>query len=60
MHGKLAVDELMRCVSNHLLITNIWIGECEFNFPEAHGEGLEVLGPLRVGRAIDPPFSNRR
>jgi hypothetical protein len=51
MHDKPAVDELVRCVSKHLLITNIWIGEGELSFPEAYGEELEVLGPLKVGRA---------
>ena len=57
MHDKPAVDELVRCVSNHLLITNIWIGESELNFPEAYGEELEVLGPLRVGRGYRFSFS---
>ncbi len=33
-----------RCVSDRLLITNIWIGERELSFPEAYGEELEVLG----------------
>jgi Acetoacetate decarboxylase (ADC) len=56
-HDKPAVDELVRCVSSHLLITNIWIGESELNFPEAYGEELEVLGPLRVGRGYRFSFS---
>src|SRR6202023_2730886 len=57
MHDKPAVDELVRCVSNHLLITNIWIGESELLFPEAYGEELEVLGPLKVGRGYRFSFS---
>src|SRR5216683_1961478 len=57
MHDKPAVDELVRCVSNHLLITNIWIGESELIFPEAYGEELEVLGPLKVGRGYRFSFS---
>ena len=57
MHDKPAVDELVRCVSNHLLITNIWIGEGELDFPEAYGEELEVLGPLKVGRGCRFTFS---
>jgi acetoacetate decarboxylase len=40
-HDKPAVDELVRCVSDHLQITNIWIGEGELSFPEAYGEELE-------------------
>src|SRR3984885_6324885 len=57
MHEKPAVDELVRCVSDHLLITNIWIGEGELSFPEAYGEELEVLGPLKVGRGYRFSFS---
>ena len=57
MHDKPAVDEFVRCISNHLLITNIWIGESELNFPEAYGEELEVLGPLKVGRGYRFSFS---
>jgi len=57
LHDKPAVDELVRCISNHLRITNIWIGEGELNFPEAYGEELEVLGPLKVGRGYRFSFS---
>jgi hypothetical protein len=57
MHDRPAVDELVRCVSNHLVITDIWIGEGELNFPEAYGEELEMLGPLKVGRAYRFSFS---
>ena len=51
------MDELVRCVSDHLQITNIWIGEGELSFPEAYGEELEVLGPLKVGRGYRFSFS---
>jgi acetoacetate decarboxylase len=57
MHDKPAVDELVGCISDHLLITNIWIGEAELSFPEAYGEELEVLGPLKVGRGYRFSFS---
>ena len=57
MHDKPAVDELVRCISDHLVITNIWIGEGELSFPEAYGEELEVLGPLKVGRGYRFSFS---
>ncbi|WP_143046755.1 hypothetical protein [Bradyrhizobium erythrophlei] len=54
MHEKPAVDELVRCISDHLLITNVWIGEAEF--PEAYGEELDMLGPLKVGADIGSRF----
>jgi hypothetical protein len=57
MHDKPAVDELVRCVSDQLLITDIWTGEGDLNFPEAYGEELEVLGPLKVGRGYRFSFS---
>lgn len=57
MHDRPAVDELVRCVSDHLLTTNIWIGEGELDFPEAYGEELEVLGPIKVGRGYRFSFS---
>jgi hypothetical protein len=57
LHDKPAVDELIRCVSDHLQTTNIWVGEGELNFPEAYGEELEMLGPLKVGRGYRFSFS---
>jgi Acetoacetate decarboxylase (ADC) len=57
MHDEPAVDELVRCVPDRLRITNIWIGEGELSFPEAYGEELEMLGPLKVGRGYRFSFS---
>jgi Acetoacetate decarboxylase (ADC) len=57
LHDKPAVDELVRCVSDHLRLTDIWVGEGELSFPEAYGEELEVLGPLRVGPGYRFSFS---
>jgi hypothetical protein len=57
LHDKPAVDELVRCVSDHLMITNIRIGGGELSFPEAYGEELELLGPLKVGRGCMFSFS---
>jgi hypothetical protein len=57
LHDEPAVDELVRCISDHLVITNIWVGEGELSFPEAYGEELEVLGPLKVGRGYRFSFS---
>jgi hypothetical protein len=45
------------CRTDDILITNIWIGEGELVFPEAWGEELEILGPLRVGRGFRFSFS---
>jgi Acetoacetate decarboxylase (ADC) len=58
MHDNPAVDEFVRCVSSHLLIGNIWVGDGEISFPEAYGEELEVLGPLKVGRGCRFSFSH--
>jgi hypothetical protein len=57
LHDKPAADKLVRCVADHVLITNIWMGEGELDFPEAYGEELEVLGPLKVGRGYRFSFS---
>jgi hypothetical protein len=57
MRDKPAVDELVRCLSDKLVLTNLWIGEGELAFPEAFGEELETLGPLKVGRGAKFSFS---
>jgi Acetoacetate decarboxylase (ADC) len=57
VHDKPAVDELVRCIMNNLLITNLWVGEGELIFPETHGEELDILGPIKVGRGFRFSFS---
>jgi Acetoacetate decarboxylase (ADC) len=57
MHNRPAVDELVRSVSNDLLISDIWMGEGELDFPETCGEELDILAPLRVGRGFRFSFS---
>jgi acetoacetate decarboxylase len=57
LQDKPAVDELVACVVERLLVTNIWIGTGELHFPEAFGEELEMLGPLKVGRGYRFSFS---
>jgi Acetoacetate decarboxylase (ADC) len=57
MHDKPVVDELVRCKIDDLLLTNLWVGEGELIFPEAHGEELDMLGPIRVGRGFRFSFS---
>ena len=47
---KPAVDELVLCIMDNILITDGWIGSGELSFPEAHGEELDMLGPVKVGR----------
>jgi hypothetical protein len=56
-HNRPIVDELVRCTMDNLLLTNIWLGEGELIFPEAHGEELEMLGPIKVGRGFRFSFS---
>lgn len=57
MHDKPAVDQLVRSVSHHPLVTDIWTGKADLHFPEAYGEELEMLGPLKVGRGYRFSFS---
>lgn len=57
MHDKPAVDELVRCMMENFLISNLWVGEGELSFPEAHGEELDMLGPIKVGRGFRFSFS---
>lgn len=57
MHDRPAVDELVRCVIGEIRTANVWVGEAALVFPEAHGEELEMLGPIRVGRGFRFSFS---
>jgi hypothetical protein len=57
MHDKPVVDELVRCMLDNLLITNLWVGEGELSFPETCGEELDMLGPIKVGRGFRFSFS---
>jgi hypothetical protein len=57
VHHKPVVDELVRCTMNNLLIANLWVGEGELIFPETHGEELDMLGPIKVGRGFRFSFS---
>jgi hypothetical protein len=57
MHDRPAIDELVRCGTDNVLIANLWVGEGELFFPEAHGEELEMLGPIRIGRGFRFSFS---
>jgi acetoacetate decarboxylase len=57
MHDKPAVDEVVLCKMDDLLIANLWVGDGELIFPEAHGEELDMLGPIKVGRGFRFSFS---
>jgi hypothetical protein len=50
LHDRPAVDELVLCILDNILVTNGWIGSAELSFPEAHGEELDMLCPIKVGR----------
>jgi hypothetical protein len=56
-HDRPVVDEMVRCIMDDLLITNLWTGDGELSFPEAHGEELDMLGPIKVGRGFRFSFS---
>jgi acetoacetate decarboxylase len=57
MHDKPVVDELVLCIMDDILITDGWIGSAELIFPEAHGEELDMMGPIKVGRGYRVAFS---
>jgi Acetoacetate decarboxylase (ADC) len=57
MHDKPVVDELVLCIMDNILITDGWIGSAELIFPEAHGEELDMLGPIKMGRGYRVAFS---
>ena len=52
-----AVDELVRCILQNVVITNIWVGEGALAFPETFGEELDILAPIKVGRGLRFSFS---
>jgi hypothetical protein len=57
MHDRPVVDELVLCIMDNILITDGWIGSAELVFPEVHGEDLDMLGPIKVGRGYRFAFS---
>jgi acetoacetate decarboxylase len=56
-HERPVVDELVRCISENVMFTNIWIGEGALAFPETLGEELDILAPIKVGRGVRCSFS---
>jgi hypothetical protein len=44
-----AVHELVMAVFDNQILTNIWTGDATLDFPEAQGEELAALDPVRVG-----------
>jgi acetoacetate decarboxylase len=56
--GQPKVDELVRCVFENVLRTEIWIGEGALAFPETVGEELDILAPIKVGRGVRFSFSH--
>ncbi|GLR83593.1 acetoacetate decarboxylase family protein [Bradyrhizobium iriomotense] len=57
LHDKPVVDELVCCRMHDVLTTNIWVGDADLVFPEAHGEEIEMLGPIKIGRGFRFSFS---
>ena len=57
MHDRPAVDELVHLSSDKLVLANLWVGDGELAFPEACGEELDTLGPIKVGRGVRFSFS---
>jgi hypothetical protein len=49
---KPAVNELTLSLTDNLAMVNLWIGEGELRMPEAMGEEIRALSPVRVGRGF--------
>src|SRR5271168_3511744 len=49
LHDRPAVDELVMAIHEELTIIDVWSGDAELSFPEALGEELHELRPLRMG-----------
>jgi hypothetical protein len=47
-----AVHELVMAVFDNQTLTNIWAGDATLQFPEADGEELAALDPMRVERGF--------
>ena len=45
-----AVDELAMSLTDNLAIVDVWAGSAELRMPEAFGEDMHLIAPLRVGR----------
>ena len=43
-----AVNELTMSIADNLAVAEAWIGDGELNLPEAHGEELHALAPIRM------------
>lgn len=48
--SRLPVDELTMSLTDDLAVVNVWSGTAELQIPEARGEELHLIAPLRVGR----------
>ena len=52
-----AIYAIVQLGNQRVVTKYIWIGVAELSFPEAYGEELEVLEPLKVGRGYRFSFS---
>jgi hypothetical protein len=48
-HDKPAVNELTVSITDDLKLVELWRGEGQLSFPQAQGEELHTLGPVKVG-----------
>jgi acetoacetate decarboxylase len=51
-HDKPAVDELTLSLTDNLTMVNLWIGDGDIRMPEARGEEMHSLRPVRIGRGF--------
>jgi Acetoacetate decarboxylase (ADC) len=48
-HDEPAVNELTVSITDDLKLVELWRGEGQLSFPQAQGEELHTLGPVKVG-----------
>jgi acetoacetate decarboxylase len=48
-YDKPAVNELTVSITDNLKLVDLWRGEGQLSFPQAHGEELHTLGPVKAG-----------
>ncbi len=48
-HDDPAVNELVMSITDNQRIVDFWSGDADLRFPEAQGEELHALAPLRIG-----------
>jgi Acetoacetate decarboxylase (ADC) len=49
MRDQPAIDELVRVAHDDLIVIDVWCGEAQLEFPQAIGEELQEMAPIKVG-----------